>query len=81
VRGIEEVSIQLYEIRILDEDGKTALIASEVRLNDSAAIRSARVISGSRKFEVWRGMDCIYGMGSAPLPEHPGVVIIDFAPP
>jgi hypothetical protein len=48
-----------YEIRILRDDGSTAIIAADIQLNDDAAIRSARRIARGRRFEVWRGMDCI----------------------
>ena len=53
--------MQQYEIRILREDGSAALIVAAVHLNDPAAIRSARYIARDRKFEVWRGLDCVYG--------------------
>ena len=52
-----------YEIRILSPDGSTALIAAEIHLCDSAAIRAARGLADGLQFEVWRGMDCIYGAG------------------
>jgi hypothetical protein len=52
-----------YEIRILSPDGSTALIAAEIHLCDSSAIRSARGLADGLSFEVWRGMDCIYGAG------------------
>jgi len=71
--------MQVYEIRVLDDNGKTSLIASEIRLNDSAAIRSAQALSGNKKFEVWRGMDCIYGIDPAPGPTAP--LRIDLSPP
>lgn len=66
-----EGSIQVYVIRVLDDDGKTSLIASEVRLNDSMAIHSAQEISGRYKFEVWRGMECVYGAEQASSPTLP----------
>ena len=59
--------MNIYEIRVLGEDGTTSLIASEARLNDSAAIRSAQQLFCGRNFEIWRGMKCIYGFGSTPL--------------
>ena len=71
--------MQSYEIRVLEDDGKTSLIASEVQLSDSAAIRSGKGISAGRKFEVWRGMDCIYGVDLAPPPVPP--VRLDLSPP
>lgn len=48
-----------YEIRILRDDGSTAVIAADLQLDDDAAMRSARRIARGRRFEVWRGMDCI----------------------
>ena len=56
-----------YEIRVLRDDGGTSLIVAAIHLNDNAAVRSARKIAGSRKFEVWRGMDCIYGTEGATI--------------
>lgn len=49
-----------YEIHILRDDGTSSRIAVTLRLSDNAAIRSARNYAGDRKFEVWRGSDCIY---------------------
>jgi hypothetical protein len=72
--------MQIYEIRVLEDDGKTSLIASEVLLSDNAAIRSGKGIAAGRKFEVWRGMDCIYGIDPA-LPANPGTVRLDLSPP
>ena len=60
-----------YEIRILRDDGSTALIAAGTHLNDNAAIRSARKLARAHKFEVWRGMDCIYGTEGAPIIKLP----------
>lgn len=59
--------METYEIRILHDDGKTALVTSAIHLNDNSAIRSARKIAHARKFEVWRGMNCIYGTAGAPV--------------
>jgi hypothetical protein len=57
--------MQHYEIRVLREDGTTALMVAALQPNDNEAMRSARKIAGSRKFEVWRGADCIYGAEGA----------------
>jgi hypothetical protein len=54
-----------YEIHVLRDDGTTALIVSAIHLNHNAAVRSARKMAGFRKFEVWRGEDCIYGLEGA----------------
>ena len=50
-----------YEIRILNPDGSTAIIAVEIYLCDASAIRAAHAMADGLAFEVWRGMDCIYG--------------------
>ncbi len=64
-----------YEIRVGGDDGKTALILAEFRDNDDAAIRAARKIAHNRKFEIWRGSNCIYQMDAAqPIPNHPAVL-------
>jgi len=59
-----------YEIRILNPDGSAAIITAEIHLTDASAIRSGRALADGLKFEVWRGMDCIYG-GHAPAAEIP----------
>jgi hypothetical protein len=53
-----------YEIRIFRSPGSAAIISAEIQLNDNAAIRSARKLAEGRTFEVWRGMNCIYGLDS-----------------
>jgi hypothetical protein len=50
-----------YEIRILNPDGSAAIITAEIHLTDASAIRSGRALADGLQFEVWRGMDCIYG--------------------
>ena len=42
-------------------------VAAAIHLNDDAAIRSARKLAHAHRFEVWRGMDCIYGTEGAPI--------------
>jgi hypothetical protein len=49
-----------YEIRILSA-GHTIAVIEEMHFNDHGAVRSAKKIAGDRRFEVWRGLDCIYG--------------------
>ena len=63
--GTPGASMQQYEIRILKADGSTATILAAVQLNDNAAIRSAKKIADGRLFEVWRGMNCLYGCSYA----------------
>ena len=57
-----------YEIRILRADKATDVIMRMVHLTDHAAIRAAKKLAEARPFEVWRGMDCIYGGHSAEPP-------------
>jgi len=49
-----------YEIRVLS-GGQIILITSQLQVSDHAAINSALKIAADRPFEVWRGVDCIYG--------------------
>ncbi|HEY2007645.1 MAG TPA: hypothetical protein VGH23_01555 [Rhizomicrobium sp.] len=56
-----------YEIRIFHDDGRTAIVLAGTQLNDNAAVRYAKKAAGARKFEVWRGLDCVYGTGLAPI--------------
>ena len=49
-----------YEIRVLQEGTLSAIISAEIQVSDRAAIRSAQRMARGRKFEVWRGADCIY---------------------
>jgi hypothetical protein len=51
-----------YEIRILRDDLSTAFIIERTHLNNNAAIRSAQKLAGRRRFEIWSGLDCIYGV-------------------
>ena len=48
-----------YEVRIF-QVGSPVIISAEIQLNDNAAIRSARKHAKGRKFEVWRGLTCIF---------------------
>ena len=66
--------MQIYQIRVLEDDGKTALIASEVQFDDSTATQFGKGVAAGRKFEVWRGMDCIYG-------PSPNTGLLDLSPP
>lgn len=67
-RGLTEESMQVYEIRVLNDDLSTRAIVAQQYLNDGAAIRSARQFAESRDCEVWRGLNCIYH--SVPRAEH-----------
>ena len=49
-----------YEIRVLSSGHAISVV--EVRqLNDHTAIRSGRKIAADRPFQVWKGIECIYG--------------------
>jgi hypothetical protein len=50
-----------YEIRILRADRSTSVVMETMQLNDNAAVRAGKKIAEARPFEVWRGLDCIYG--------------------
>jgi hypothetical protein len=55
----------MYEIRILNDDHYSAsLIMEQHHLSDHAAVRAATKLAGGQWFEVWRGIDCIYGLPS-----------------
>lgn len=49
-----------YEIRILSA-GHPVTIIEEMHLSDHAAIRSARKYAADKPFEVWRGLECVFG--------------------
>lgn len=48
-----------YEIRVLSH-GRSQTVIEVMHLNDHAAIRAAKKMSGGKPFEVWRDLDCIY---------------------
>jgi hypothetical protein len=56
-----------YEIRILSEDRMATIATSAIYMDDADATRSARRIARRRRFEIWRGMNCIYGLADAPI--------------
>jgi len=55
--------VQEYEIRILRKNGSPAIIMAGIHPSDECAVRAARDISHGCQFEVWRGMECIAGLG------------------
>lgn len=65
--------MQDYEIRILKADRTTDTVMAATYLNDHAAIRSAKRVAEARPFEVWRGLNCIYGgqTRTPPAPPNP----------
>ena len=66
-----EASMHEYEIRILRADKTTATVIEVLHLNDNAAIRSAKKMAEARPFEVWRGVNCVYGRADTPPNYHP----------
>jgi hypothetical protein len=66
--------MQDYEIRVLNFDGSAAIITAEIHLTDASAIRAGRALADGLPFEVWRGIDCIYG-GDLPAPKVPGMPV------
>ena len=66
--------MQEYEIRILKADHTPDTVIEVIHLNDHGAIRAAKKFAGTRPFEVWRGLDCIYGSDQptpSPVPPSP----------
>lgn len=60
-----------YEIHILRADRTTAMVMETMQLNDNAAVRAGKKIAEARPFEVWRGLDCIYGSTRKPYLAFP----------
>jgi hypothetical protein len=61
VFGLEE-SMHDYEIRVLNENLRTAAFIETLEASDDAAIRSAIRIANGRAVEVWRDIECLYRM-------------------
>lgn len=58
-RALVEVSMETYEIRVLNDDMTTRSVLEQQFINDASAIRTARMFAEPRPFEVWRGLLCI----------------------
>jgi hypothetical protein len=55
-----------YEICVLKDDRySAAMIHEQILMDDEAAIFAAFRLADGAPFEVWRDMDCIYGLASA----------------
>jgi hypothetical protein len=52
--------MQIYEIRVLNDDLTTKAIVAQQYMNDGAAIRSARQYADPHDCEVWRGLTCVW---------------------
>jgi hypothetical protein len=59
--------MQMYEIRVLNDDLTARAPFKQQFISDASAIRSARMFAASRQFEVWRGLTCVSGV-VRPLP-------------
>jgi hypothetical protein len=54
-----------YEIRLLNDDRySVAKIHERMLMDDESAISAAARLADGAPFEVWRGLDCIYGLAS-----------------
>ena len=54
-----------YEICVLNDDRYSAAIIHEkVLKDDDAAIAHASRLADGAPFEVWRDLDCVYGLAS-----------------
>lgn len=57
--------MQLYEILLLKDDRYSAkFVVEQTHLNDHAAVRAASQLAQGSPFEVWRDLDCVYGLAS-----------------
>ena len=55
-----------YEIRVLGDDRYSAVKIHECSLaDDEAAVSAGLQFAEGAPFEVWRGLDCVYGLASA----------------
>jgi hypothetical protein len=52
-----------FELRFFDSDGALSLIMHQFLSSRSAAIRSAKTMARGRAFEIWRGKECVFGIG------------------
>ena len=57
--------MQVYEIRVLKDDRYSAkVVLEQMHLSDHAAIRAASRLAQGSPFEVWRDLECVYGLAS-----------------
>jgi hypothetical protein len=60
------MAMPAYEIRILKDDRYSAArIHEQDLIDDEAAISAASRLASGAPFEVWRDLDCVYGLASA----------------
>lgn len=54
-----------YEIRVLNDDRYSAAkIHQRTLMDDEAAISAAVRLASGAPFEVWRDLECVYGLAS-----------------
>ena len=64
-----------YELCVLNDDRYSAvLIQEQILTDDEAAIAAASRLAAGAPFEVWRDLDCIYGLASARPMSHQAIV-------
>ncbi len=57
-----------YEIRIMRKESRVPVVHACSQVNDHAAIRRAKsLIEEGDGVEVWRGLECVYVQGAAPV--------------
>ena len=62
----KELAMPEYEIRVLNDDRySAAVVHAEILMDDEAAIHAASQLADGAAFEVWRDLDCVYGLASA----------------
>jgi hypothetical protein len=61
-RGLLGGSMQTYEIRVLKDNLSTKTVIEQQYFDDDAALRAALRFASGHRFEVWRGLSCIYGV-------------------
>ena len=60
-----EADMPEYEIRVLKDDRYSSrIILEQQHADDFSAIRAASRLSHGAPFEVWRDLDCVYGLAS-----------------
>ena len=66
-----------YEIRLLNDDRySVAKIHERMLTDDESAISTAARLANGAPFEVWRDLDCIYGLASARPLSHGALSLI-----
>lgn len=58
--------MELFEIRILNQNGAPALVLEKDYLSIKAAENAARRLAGGRPFEIWNSDRCIFASDAIP---------------